>query len=156
MKTLIYCTAVMSLTFGQVAIAATPAAPVKPVSQGTSAGACASLKEDYGNLSKDLAQLVAKSIGDNSAPREQIRQMQRGNDYAKASVILTLMGASKCQIPTYAPDEIYFTTAAMKCQTADLDWQLALMNKTNVDEAKSKMASACAWSTWETGPQPIP
>lgn len=94
---------------------ATPAAAQTPA-----AGKCTALAADYDQIEKAMASRWATSIGDNSAPRATLREMEDANALSQAQIILTLMQASRCPLPDHAPSIKRYLSAALACSTARL------------------------------------
>jgi len=102
------------------------------------AGKCAALAADYEQIEKAMASRWTDSLGDNSAPRATLREMEDANGLAQAQIILTLMQANRCPLPDHAPSLKRYVTAALACSTARLKG--------------SSEAPECKMETWQPGP----
>ncbi|HEU0099436.1 MAG TPA: hypothetical protein VFQ67_11760 [Allosphingosinicella sp.] len=91
-----------------------------PVSAQTASGKCAALTADYDQIEKAMASRWSSSLGDNSAPRATMREMEDSNGLAQAQIILTLMQANRCTLPDHAPSIKRYLSAALACGTARL------------------------------------
>ncbi|MDQ0250802.1 hypothetical protein J2W22_002866 [Sphingomonas kyeonggiensis] len=95
-------------------------AQTKPVqaAQPATAGICAKLMADYEHVSQNMADNLASSVTDNSAPRATLRAMEDSNDLAKARLALDIMRDNRCTLPKYVPNPARYALAALKCKTA--------------------------------------
>lgn len=109
-----------------------------PASSQPAAGKCTALAADYDQIEKAMASRWASSVGDNSAPRATLREMEDSNGLAQAQIVLTLMQASRCPLPDHAPSIKRYFSAALACSTARL--------KSSSDVPECKM------ETWQPGP----
>ncbi|MHA6722852.1 hypothetical protein [Sphingomonas sp. RS2018] len=101
---------------GMPVSAQTKAAPPAAASTGT----CAVLMRQYDGASMDLASGFAASVGDNSAPRATLREMENGNALATAKIALDLMRDNRCAMPKSAPSTAPYLTAALNCRNDQL------------------------------------
>lgn len=95
----------------------TAQAQVKPAVAPAAGGVCASLAKDYDDASKDLAANYAAGVGDNSAPRATLREMEDSNTLAQARITLDLMRDHRCPMPKSAPDRVFYLNDALTCAT---------------------------------------
>ena len=102
---------------------------------------CADLAASYDDISKELASIDAEGVGDNSAPREAVRQTRTNSEYLKATMVITLLAQNKCTAPKQLPDSITYAIPAMQCETALLTWP----------DAKS-LPDKCIRAKWSPGP----
>ncbi|HYJ31325.1 MAG TPA: hypothetical protein VEW25_13420 [Allosphingosinicella sp.] len=68
----------------------------------------------------NLADRFASSVGDNSAPRATLREMENANDLTIATMTLQLMRDNRCTMPARAPVAAAYMSAALSCATARL------------------------------------
>jgi hypothetical protein len=101
-------------------------------------GKCTALASDYDQIEKAMASRWADSLGDNSAPRATLREMEDANGLAQAQIILTLMQANRCPLPDHAPSLKRYVSAALACSTARLK--------------SSSEAPECKMESWQPGP----
>jgi len=90
-----------------------PAAPA-------AAGTCAVLMKTYTDASKSLASNFASSVGDNSAPRATLREMEDANTISLAKIALDLMRDYRCALPKVPPSAGPYLSQALACETAKL------------------------------------
>jgi hypothetical protein len=109
-----------------------------PASGQPAAGKCTALTSDYDQIEKAMASRWTDSLGDNSAPRATLREMEDSNGLAQAQIILTLMQANRCPLPDHAPSLKRYLSAALACSTARLK--------------SSSEAAECKMETWQPGP----
>ncbi|MGN6692255.1 MAG: hypothetical protein ACTHJU_15060, partial [Sphingopyxis sp.] len=94
--------------------AQTKPAIVAPAAGGT----CAALMKTYNGASMTLADNLASSLGDNSAPRATLRQMEDANAISIAKIALDLMRDNRCPMPKSPPNAAPYLTQALLCKTA--------------------------------------
>lgn len=93
MRHLMTIAALAMVPAGMPAMAQTkPAAAPAAVPVGT----CAKLMRQYDGASMDLAAGFAESVGDNSAPRATLREMENANALSTAKIALDLMRDNRC------------------------------------------------------------
>lgn len=90
--------------------------PVAPPAAAP-AGTCATLMRQYDGASMDLAANFASSVGDDSAPRATLRQMEDANSLAKAQIAMDLMRDNRCPMPKSAPSIGPYVNQALSCAT---------------------------------------
>jgi hypothetical protein len=98
---------------GVPAMAQTKPAAAPPGATGT----CAALMRQYNGASMTLADGFASSVGDDSAPRATLREMENANALATAKIALDLMRDNHCPMPKSAPNITTYATAALTCRT---------------------------------------
>lgn len=81
------------------------------------AGTCGTLMRQYDGASMDLAANFASSVGDNSAPRATLRQMEDANSLATAKIALDLIRDTRCPTPKSAPSMAPYISQALTCST---------------------------------------
>jgi len=81
------------------------------------AGTCGTLMRQYDGASMDLAANFASSVGDNSAPRATLRQMEDANSLATAKIALDLIRDNRCPTPKSAPSMAPYISQALTCST---------------------------------------
>ncbi|HVJ03304.1 MAG TPA: hypothetical protein VM662_14060 [Sphingomonas sp.] len=89
-----------------------------PAVQAPAASVCAKLMADYERTSKNLANNLASSVTDNSAPRATLRAMEDANDLATAKMALDLMRDNRCTLPKHVPSASRYALSALKCANA--------------------------------------
>jgi hypothetical protein len=72
----------------------------------------------YERSSQNLAESLASSVGDNSAPRATLRAMEDANELSKAKMALDLMRDHRCPMPKTLPSAGPYISAALDCRTA--------------------------------------
>jgi hypothetical protein len=108
-----------------------------PAAAQPAGGRCTALAANYDQVDKAMASRFAEGVGDNSAPRATLREMEDSNGLAQAQIILSLMQANHCALPDHAPSIGRYLSAALACSTARL--------KGGADPAECKM------ETWQAG-----
>ena len=104
---------------------------------------CAKLSRQYDNVSMELSSIDAEGASDDSAPREQVRQIKSNTEVQKAQIIVYLMQSAKCIMPTYAPDYIYYALPALQCQNDLMEDRLG--GRTDLSE---KTKTECNRDNW--------
>jgi hypothetical protein len=107
-----------------------------PLRMAPTKESCDAFRNVLRSEEKDLARTYWSGVGDNSAPRDAVRQAKMANAWSTITVNLTLMSAAGCGLPTAPIDETTYTTNALECLTAEL--------KTDKDAEKN----ACDRSAW--------
>lgn len=113
-----------SLTIASLCLAALPAAPLfaqtAPRAPAAPSSACIALAADWTRIEQNLADNLARGLGDNSAPRATLRAMEDGNELAAAAITLDLMRDNRCPLPRRAPQSATYLGSALECATARL------------------------------------
>lgn len=109
----------MIAALGMVPAGMPAMAQTKPAaaSAAAPAGTCATLMRQYDGASMDLAAGFAESVGDNSAPRATLREMENANALSTAKIALDLMRDNRCPMPKSAPSTATYMSAALTCRT---------------------------------------
>lgn len=105
------------------------------------AGTCATLMRQYDGASMDLAANFASSVGDNSAPRATLRQMEDANSLATAKIALDLMRDNRCPMPKSAPSMGPYVSQALACATD------------RMKASGSESPESCKRENWKPGGQ---
>lgn len=128
--------ATLAMICGQsMALAATTQAPTAATGD---AKACVSLDFQYDDASREISALTVEGAGDDSAPREAVRQTKISNEISKANLIVNLMAARKCPLPKHAPGNDY-SQAATNCAIKSAQQRLG----------GDSAGAACDRSTWQ-------
>ena len=128
----------MKATLSILAAGASLLALGSPATAQPAAGKCTALAADYDQIEKAMASRSTDSLGDNSAPRATLREMEDANGLAQAQIILTLMQTNRCPLPDHAPSIKRYFSAALACSTARLK--------------SSSEAPECQMESWQPGP----
>lgn len=91
------------------------------------AEACAKLRSDYEDASKELALNKAKGNVDNSAIRATMREAENNNILNQSRMIFDMMKANGCRIPDHIPSASRYGLASITCSAA--------LQKRKADEA---------------------
>jgi len=110
-------------------------ATAAPASSSSSPGMCASLKGEYTQIEKRMAERSAEGLIDDSAPRATMRAAQDTADLNRAQLVITLLQASHCALPDHAASEMTYLLPAMTCRADRL--------KAGPD------APSCKMETWQ-------
>lgn len=117
-----------------------PALAQAAASAAAPAGRCAGLANDWRAIEIALARSSAEGIADDSAPRATMRAGQDTANYTKAGIVLRLMEANRCPLPSRAPSSTTFMLEAMECKTASM--------KASIPEIRAGIP-ACDLKTWK-------
>lgn len=79
------------------------AAPAPP--PASAPAVCASLMADWERYERSMGKRYVEGIGDDSAPRAQLREMRTANDLKRAEITLSLMRDNRCPLPKQAPHD---------------------------------------------------
>lgn len=100
------------------------------------AGVCADLAGQWDRLEKNLASNSADDIGDNSAPRATLRNIEDLNGMTTASLLYAMMKDNRCPLPKSPPQPGTYLGAALTCAT---------------DRLKTASPDSCKRETWTKG-----
>lgn len=117
MRYLAMIAALTMVPAGMPAVAQTKPATTPAAAPAATAGTCATLMRQYDGASMDLAANFASSLGDNSAPRATLRQMEDANSLATAKIAMDLMRDNRCPMPKSAPSMAPYVSQALSCTT---------------------------------------
>ncbi len=78
---------------------------------------CAALLQKYTMMTKRVAMEGADGVGDNSAPRETMRQLKIVNLNLMRQMNLDMMIAGKCPLPTNPVGDGEYLVNALECST---------------------------------------
>jgi hypothetical protein len=106
-------------------------------------GNCEKLMRQYEGVSMEISAIEAQGLGDDSAPRELVRQQKTAAQMTKGQILVALMQAAKCQLPELAPDS-YYIIPATQCET---DRLRETSSGSDADAEKSK--KDCNRDFWE-------
>lgn len=81
---------------------------------------CGLLLGQWDSAEKDIAEIYARGISDDSAPRATLREMETANALATANMALQLMRDHHCPLPRMVPSFGAYAVPAMQCRTAQL------------------------------------
>lgn len=112
-----YVTMIAALAMVPAGVPATAQMKSTAAPVGATAGTCAVLMRQYDGASMDLAGGFAESVGDNSAPRATLREMENANALSTAKIALDLMRDNRCPLPKSAPSTATYMNAALTCRT---------------------------------------
>ena len=93
---------------------------------------CSQLMEAYDQSAKSASLSWAQGVGDNSAPRATLRELEISNQLIARQINLTLMIQYKCPLPRTPASSNEYISNAVSCSTA------LLMNKKSPPECDLK------------------
>lgn len=95
---------------------------------------CEQLKSLYDDQDKHIALINVRGIGDDSAPRATLRQLQKLEHLLQKQMLLDFMTRKKCKFPDHVSSQ--YRLNAIKCGT-----QILKGNSSHPDCDKSKWES---------------
>jgi hypothetical protein len=99
-----------------VAISIAFAGPM--LAQSPASTDCRALSTAIDYAEKDMSMLYVEGVGDDSAPREAVRQQQVGNDLQVIALNMALAARLGCPSRREPVTTRNYMSAAIKCQTA--------------------------------------
>jgi len=82
---------------------------------------CGELLESFEEFYKSIAIIEAESVGDNSAPRAQLRTLRIIRLQNKQHIILRFATAHKCKLPASPGSYGDYYLAALKCRNKSVE-----------------------------------
>lgn len=116
-------------------LAAMVAAPAAAAAQG--AQLCQKLEGQIRNSEMNIASEFAEGVGDNSAPRAQMRELRAGNAWAQIQTMLTLMQMNNCPPVARVVSGTPYMLNALSCST---------------DRLRSSNPDSCNRKNWKPDP----
>jgi hypothetical protein len=101
---------------------------------------CAVLLGRYNDENKQLSEIWAEGLFDDSAPRESNRGLQALNSRMIQQMAVQMMISKQCTLPIEASGYIYYSLAAMECRTA----------RRVQPSSATESPAACNKSTWRS------
>lgn len=99
---------------GTIVFAAAVAAAPPPAT----AEICTLLSSQIETALMNIATIDAEDVGDNSAPRAQVRASRQVAEYARIQANIALMGAQRCAPYPHAIDPLRYLSDALNCSSA--------------------------------------
>lgn len=97
------------------------------------AGVCADLASQWDRVEKNLASNSADEIGDNSAPRATLRNIEDLTGMTTANLLYAMIKDNKCPLPKSAPQTATYFASALTCAS---------------DRLKTASPESCKRETW--------
>lgn len=77
---------------------------------------CTALSNQWIASEKELSDIYADGVADNSAPRATLREMRKANELTRANMVLTFMVQNHCPLPKSPPSDVTYMSSATQCR----------------------------------------